>query len=397
MGILLFSFLLFSFSAAAGLYDPISVYLTWQRDPSTTMVVQWITGLDRTTDRIEYRKKSETDWKGVAGTHVQMPDKWPYLIHRVELEALEPKTVYEFRAGSDSKVFAFRTMPAEHSEPITFVVGGDIYHDGIQFVEQTNRQAAKLNPHFALLGGDIAYADDRKGANSKKIPRWLEWLASWKNQMVTSDGLLIPMIAVIGNHDTFGRFNQTVEKAPYFYSFFAMPGPQGYNVLDFGRYLSIVILDSGHTHPISGKQTDWLRETLKNRTKIRHKFAIYHVSSYPSVRKFEGKHNAPIRHYWHPVFEEFGIQAVFEHHDHTYKRTFPIRNGKVDPKGVVYLGDGAWGVAKPRTPRKPLSAWYLAKTASARHFIAVKVHPDGHRYFTAIDHQGMVIDEYTQP
>jgi hypothetical protein len=59
-----------------------------------------------------------------------------------------------------------------------------------------------------------------------------------------------------------------------------MTGYQGNNVLDFGSYLSIILLDSQHTHPIEGAQTHWLFHTLEKRQHIPHKFALYQGSEY---------------------------------------------------------------------------------------------------------------------
>ena len=109
-----------------------------------------------------------------------------------------------------------------------------------------------------------------------------------------------------------------------------------------------------------------------------HLVPTYHVPAYPSYRPDDTGGSAAltkrIRENWYPLFERYGVKFAFEHHDHTFKRTHPIRAGKVDPKGVVYLGDGAWAV----TPRKPddKPRWYLAKTASVRHFHLVTLYPD---------------------
>jgi hypothetical protein len=64
-----------------------------------------------------------------------------------------------------------------------------------------------------------------------------------------------------------------------------------------------------------------------------------------------------------PLFEKYQVPFAFEHHNHTYKRTHPIKEGKVDPSGVTYLGDGSWGVP-PRQVNTPEKRWYLEKTAS---------------------------------
>lgn len=77
---------------------------------------------------------------------------------------------------------------------------------------------------------------------------------------------------------------------------------------------------------------------------IPHVFPVYHVPAFPSVRSFSNQTSAAIRRNWVPLFERFGIKVAFEHHDHAYKRTVPIREEAIDPeRGIVYFGDGAWG------------------------------------------------------
>lgn len=386
-------------------YDPIAVYLTWQRSPESTMTIRWITPLDRQQDIIEYHAEGDDAWISCAGEHASMPTDAPFLIHSIELTNLRPAINYFFRTGSDSVIYKFQTMPAELSNAINFAVGGDMYHDGIDLVHETNRQAAKTGPLFVLVGGDIAYAADKKVGLlprwthawidlmiGQKLDRWLEWLIAWKEDMVTPDGRLIPMLPVLGNHDTSGRFDQTPKQAPFFYALFAMPGVQGYNVLDFGNYMSIMLLDSGHTHPISGHQSEWLASELAQRQQVPHVFAIYHVPAFPSARKYNDEYCSQVRKNWTPIFEQFHLTAAFENHDHCYKRTFPIKNGQINHQGVMYLGDGGWGVAKPRKPRRVNQKKYLARAIPERHFISVTLKGDQRR-IRAINSQGNIIDE----
>ncbi len=58
--------------------------------------------------------------------------------------------------------------------------------------------------------------------------------------------------------------------------------------LDFGDYLSLIFLDTDHTSPIEGAQTDWLAKTLKEREDFPTVFAFNHVPAYPSFRPFDG-------------------------------------------------------------------------------------------------------------
>lgn len=407
---LLFTFLLTiacHFACFAG-YEPVAVYLTWQRSPESTMTIHWITDKEHFQDTIQYRQNSDTPWLQASGSHIPMPGDAPYLIHKVELTNLHPETIYLFRIGSEGTPYKFQTMPATLHTNVRFIAGGDMYHDGLDILRQTNRQAARTAPLFALIGGDIAYAsqsrfellpqwlkpwmDKRTG---QKPDRWLAWLAAWKEDGVTPDGRLIPILPVLGNHDTCGRFDQTPAEAPFFYSLFSMPGKQGYNILDFGNYMSIALLDSGHTHPVDGPQTQWLEQELQARPNVPHKFALYHVPAYPSVRNMNNKYSTQIRKHWVPVFEKTGLTAAFENHDHAYKRTMPILNNKPAKlhEGVIYLGDGAWGVDEPRKIKHVSQKWYLVKHAPVRHFLLMNLSGDTRRV-TAISSQGETIDDF---
>jgi hypothetical protein len=370
-------------------FDPPAVYLTWQHDPTTTMTVQWHSYGGR-GDVVEYQRIDERQWHTATGSHHPMPYS-DRIVHVTELTGLEPGTDYRLRFGENSVAFTFRTMPRDARKPIRFVVGGDTMYSlallDDELFERTCRLAAKQDPLFAVIGGDIAYAN----GSPKRVKRWYRWLSGWKKHMVTSDRRLIPLLVAIGNHEVQGQYNQSPDRAPYFYSLFAMPDQRGYHVVDFGRYLSLILLDSEHTHPVDGTQTDWLHRTLGERQDVPHVFAVYHVPAYPSVRKLSSRVGAKIREHWVPLFEQFGVDVAFEHHNHAYKRTHPLRNNKIDPGGVLYLGDGGWGVS----PRKPREDWYLAKTASTVHFILVRIHGQS-RSFLAINGEGQVFDEVHQ-
>lgn len=394
-----------TYAANSSNYNPTAIYLTWQRSPESTMTICWLTPPKIVADKIEYQREGETFWHQAIGTHKPLPENAPYLLHTVELTNLHPSTNYFFRTNSQGDTYKFQTMPSTLEKPLRFVVGGDMYHDTVDKLLETNRQAAKTGALFALIGGDIAYAANKKTGFlpswtnvwidriiGQKFERWLTWLIAWSNEMVTPDGRLIPMLPVLGNHDVSGGYGQTPKEAPFFYSFFAMPGTQGYNVLDFGNYMSIFLLDSGHTHPVEGRQTQWLAKNLELRRMVPNKFAIYHVPAYPSVRDMNQESCSTIRKNWVPLFDEFRLTAAFEHHDHDYKRTFPLTGGKIDPQGVIYLGDGAWGVDEPREMRHPSQKWYLEKTLPARHFIMVELRPD-HRRIEAISSKGALLDE----
>lgn len=369
-------------------YDPIAVYLTWQNDPTTTMTIQWISFSDEKENLVKFHdNRQNSSWQVAIGRSLPLASKSPYLLHRVEITGLEPSTEYTFQISQRGVEYKFKTLPRILEAPLRFVVGGDIYHDTIQALRETNSQAAKTNPAFALQGGDLAY-------NATKPETWVTWLSVWKQTMVTPDGCLIPMIPAIGNHDTAGYFGHRPKNAPLFYTLFRPAGSAAYYTFDVSDYLALTVLDTGHTNAIDGKQTRWLGDVLRKRMHSTHKFALYHVPAYPSVRKFNSKRSSVVRKHWVPLFEKYGLNTAFEHHDHCYKRTVPIRNGLENSSGVLYIGDGAWGVIQPRHPRNSPEQWYLAKAVPVRHFVLVTLEKN-RQHYEAIDFMGNRFDYHS--
>jgi hypothetical protein len=206
---------------------------------------------------------------------------------------------------------------------------------------------------------------------------------------------LIPLLGCLGNHEVVGGYGKTRKEAPFFYSVFDGLFPEtGYASLDFGDYLSLIFLDTNHTSPIEGAQTDWLAKTLKDREECPTVFAFNHVPAYPSFRPFkyaagEEGTGAGNRKHWVPLFERYNVDAVFEHHDHTFKRTRPLLDGRVNDNGIVYLGDGSWG--QLRRPETPEQRPYLAVTDQAYH-ISVHRIEGRERFHVALSDVGRVVD-----
>ncbi len=388
-------------------WQPLAVYTLLENHPEERMAIQWITTDEQTSSYLVFSEEAANEWYKVKGTKQVLPGPHTLYVHRVVLEGLKPDTTYLFQLKRVGEAYRFKTLPNTPNAPVSFVVGGDIYHDTIDIVRKMNKVAAGKHPHFALLGGDIAYTASKASflpgkllywseevlaklhlRQSRRV-RWIEWIRAWSDDMITQDGNKIPLFTTIGNHDVDGGFHQTKEEAKMFYLLFVGDSPTVYRTVDIGTALSIIALDSGHTAPIGGTQSGWLYHTLRDRRDVQHKFAFYHVPAYPSVRNYQYKQSAAVRQHWVPLFEAFGIRAAFEHHDHAYKRTVPIRNGKEDPNGVVYFGDGAWGVKKPRKPKS--DRWYIAESAQKRNIIHVEVESSKVTY-QAVDDENTVID-----
>ena len=99
------------------------------------------------------------------------------------------------------------------------------------------------------------------------------------SDLVAADARLVTardLRAAIGNHEVDGGCAKTRAKATFFYLLFERLFTEtGYATLDFGDYLSLILLDTGHTSPIDGDQASWLENTLMARQD--HVFVGNHV------------------------------------------------------------------------------------------------------------------------
>ncbi len=346
-----------------GAAEPDALYLTWVDDPTTTMSVVWHGG---STFRVMYHPIGDARWMAVIAQPQVVPET-KTTVYVAHLQGLKRDSTYIFKIEGSRREFKFRTLPSHLSREVRFVVGGDIYyHWGTEILERMNRAIAYDDPDFVVLGGDLAYTTGTKRALKGRlweIERWQSFFHILQRTMITKEGRMIPLVPVIGNHDVHPKGLVKKSYPAIFYEIFPFPEEgKAYRDLKVGTYLKFVLLDTGHSWPIEGDQTEWLKSTLRG-DKTPYLFAIYHVGAYPSVYKYKGHISEAIRKNWVPFFEQAQICGAFEHHSHALKRTFPIKEGKKDPEGVIYLGDGSWG-CPPRKVRTPDELWYLARSES---------------------------------
>lgn len=371
----------------------IHVYLTWQNDPHTTMTVNVQSlGKDYPVEVLYGQEscqgKPELYPHQTVGTSKEIPGVEPKrTIHTFELTNLKPGEMYYFvlktKKGTYSSEYKFRTVPNDGS-PLHFVIGGDM---GIlPAAPKLLHQAGKLNPQFLVIGGDIAYAN----GDVKNDWIWDIWFNNWEKHMITTDGCLIPIIAGIGNHEV-NKKEASVpqeERAPFYLGYFAQGG-KTFFMRHFHPYLSLIVLDSSHIVSVA-EQTEWLQTSLQASEQFPFIIPVYHVPLYPSHRPFDGGVSVEERNLWLPLFDEYHVPVCFENHDHTFKRTKPMRNNQPDENGTIYLGDGCFGV----NPREIKNAGlgYLEKASSKRHFWLVEINEHGLNA-KAYDEHGENFDE----
>ncbi|OMD08275.1 metallophosphoesterase, partial [Paenibacillus odorifer] len=75
------------------------------------------------------------------------------------------------------------------------------------------------------------------------------------------------------------------------------------------------------------KQTEWLKEDLKNTDK-KWKIVAMHRPAYGgnSYKKVEN---------WTDIFDMYEVDLVLQGHNHEYSRSYPLRGGKIVPEGEI--------------------------------------------------------------
>lgn len=190
--------------------------------------------------------------------------------------------------------------------------------------EQAVAEVARLKPDIVMTVGDMIEGYESDSTVTK---------AQWKEYKNLIKLLAVPIHFTPGNHDIWDARSRSLYKRyvdePY-YSFDV--GSAHFLVLDNGRYATI--------DAFPREQMDWLRDDLRTHRDAAYTLVFMHIP-YWTQTLAEGKPDA-----LHNLFVEYGVDAVFTGHDHTY---FSGEYGGIRYTGVgssgAYCGPGITGLA----------------------------------------------------
>ena len=345
------------------------LFLTWDNeDTSHTMTINYLSSIPSQTATVyydltphngdfeKYRYKAEGEIRTYPGVE--------FNVHSVHLGGLNPKQNYYFIAGDESTGFSnekkFRTIP--EAGLLNFISGGDASVS--KSFEDICKIAAHSNPYFAIIGGDIAYADGK--ITSQAL--WIKLLKIWDDIMVTTEGYTIPLIAAIGNHEINNSNylpTQTIwDKAPFYYMLFHPADDKTFFKRKLGNHSILFVLDTDHIYASDGEQLNWMNENLSHYTNAAFRFASYHVPLYPSYRDPDAKAHVTLRKNWLSAFDQHHLDIAFENHEHALKKSKLLKNNKVSStQGTYYIGDGDWGT----NSFIPVKRWYVEISKPVNH------------------------------
>lgn len=351
-----------------------SVNVIWETDRPSYAEVYYGKALPL-TDKVVVDMTFSPETKGSPGKN----------IHKLVLDDLEPGQQYFYNIKAmdengnviESGNLTFATAGNENT-PFSFAVIGDT-----EARPHINDRISKLvwdeRPNFIVIVGDLTDG----GMEHHKF-EWNYEYFQGMNQLTSR----IPVFPVAGNG----------EQDLYWYEkYHDLPGKDGYYSFRYGN-AEFFMLNSNLKKEFApgGEQYMWLEEKLKNSTAL-WKFVAHHHAPYsadendygdswkgasalgdPGIRKIV------------PLYEKYKVDMVFFGHLHTYQRTLPILEDKINEKnGVVYIqGGGGGGNLEDFAPSR---AWFSAKTYRGHHYFTVTV--SGSRLeFKMYDSEGRMKD-----
>lgn len=284
--------------------------------------------------------------------------------HQVVLTGLTPGLVHTYRvaSGATGAVGTFRTAPRA-DQPFRFVVYGDTRTDA-----NTHRQVCAAivgsGPHVVFHTGDLVGSGGNYGL-------WQSEFFDPARELLRN----VPILPVLGNHDYGGG-------PPWFFYFFQQPLSQGWFALTYGntRFLG---LDTNVGYSAGSPQYDWLVQELQSsecRTAA-WRIVILHDPPFTAAGHSD---NPTVQSQLVPLFEQYGVDAVFAGHSHAYERYLH--------HGIPYIVTGGGGaplydLAFDLAP--PLRQFGL----SVHHYCIGDVDPSaGTLSLAAVDLSGRIFD-----
>jgi len=358
---------------------------------TTSVVISWATD---STGASEVRYSLDQSYSNVVAASDSTYDGKYW--HSATINGLTADTTYYYKVytgGEDLTPWSeitFTTAPESTALRFTFVALGDSRPSGASSPPGQGALdvAAEMDQHsfdLAVHTGDIVY---RGGFCSGSDSSWNQYIRAYFDLYRESMGD-IPFYPSVGNHELSG------DSCGYqgYIDVYDLPGnaPSGheeeYYSFDWGN-AHFVALDTNQSYSAGSTQYNWLVNDLQTSTQP-WKFVFFHYPPYSS-----GYHGSfgSVRTHLVPIFETYGVDVVFNGHDHSYERTCPILDGAcATPQdgGVVYFVTGGAGA--------PLysagSDWFTARSYSLHHFLKVEVNDCG-LHLSAIDTNGNVFDSY---
>ncbi len=370
---------------------PSQITLTMTENPQTSITIQWSTSPDIKEGMVEWHKKSNQN----NGQTIKTPANFTSIIdpplknnpeiHRwfVTLNNLEFETIYEYRVGNPnqniwSDWYAFKTAPADNRD-FSFIYLGDA-QNGFEEWGKIVKAAIEKCPNcsFILIAGDLVNRGNERD--------------DWDAFFHYADNVFAqyPIVPTIGNHEY--KSNPLLPKM--YLDYFTLPQNGPTNIphefcYSFKYSTAQFIILNGNHNP--EQQSPWLEQQLSTSISI-WKFLLFHQPIYSSAPRRDNKH---LKNAWLPLIDKYHVDIVFQGHDHSYWRTYPLKNDqKVSPsEGTYYVISFSGTKAYEQQEKSDLIETAFTKTPTYQ-IVNIETGTKNRLIYRAYDLEGNQRDEF---
>ena len=274
--------------------------------------------------------------------------------HAVTVEGLSPYATYHYRVQTNGNVLSddstFKTAADATQGTFSFAVYGDNRTNHADHQSVVNR-ALTLAPDFVLNTGDLV-------ADGTVAGQW-DTFFDIERELLK----IAPFFPSLGNHE---------RNSNNYFALFHLPNNERYYSFDYGNaHIVALEVDGYQSYSAGSTQYNWLANDLAS-TSQPWKFVFFHFPPYSS-----GSHgdDATAQRDLVPLFEQYGVQVVFNGHDHDYERSLV--------NGVNYIVAGGGGAplysvsGGPYTVYAESTLHVVSLSVNQHTLTSVGVRPDG--------------------
>ncbi|MTD57948.1 purple acid phosphatase family protein [Amycolatopsis pithecellobii] len=269
----------------------------------------------------------------------------------VTIDGLKQNTGYSYRIGSGdswSPTYTFKTQDFKGDFDFLFYgdpqIGssGDVAKDGAGWLDTVNVSLA-ANPDAELL---VSGGDQVETANTEA--QWNAFLAPEKLRQY-------PWAATIGNHDVGGKayeqhfWTPNTDRSTPFYNGDPTTRSGGDYWFIYKDVLFIDLNSNAYANGADDAHIGYVTDVVKNHgAKAKYTVLVYHHSIYSPADHANDSDNQKRRQDFPTAFSNLGVDLVLQGHDHSYSRSYEIKNGqKANPDeqpGATHVEQGPGGV-----------------------------------------------------
>ena len=389
---------------------PCHVYTTLPEDGGKSVFINAHTSVENDNIKIYY--DTLKNFQETGRLHYQnVPTSYKFnveakgrrYVHSAYVRDLTEDTEYYFEIhynNMNQYSNIFRTLPSKEMERnIVIISGGDVSAN--DRAQRMTENFIPLKPDAIFIDGDAAY-DDGMSSCYYSNDMFINMFENLNRKL----GYMVPLIISAGNHDLgVNSLNEAKiprdERGPPFFMFFPQHSAIGDSLHTIPAVPDIhqrktyfyhligntlhVSLDSGYDVPFGGIQARWLDKVSYSYSDYV-KFAHQHVPIYPACEDEDdmpAKESEIAAQVWTPIFENHNFKGVFENHVHLLKKTYPLRKGVPHADGVIYFGDGNWGVTPHGCSEKntPVNRHLFERIGNESHVWVMNVTKTGWEYY----------------